>query len=66
MPLKPVKNNFYLTPGQHFQEAQRLLWVIDEELQNPEVPRTLSDLAAIAQAHAIIAAIADEVFDEGV
>ncbi len=61
--MKAVRNDFYLTPKQHFQEAQRLLWVVDEALQSDE-PRTLGDLAILALAHAVTAAIAVDVFDE--
>jgi hypothetical protein len=54
----------YLTPLQHFQEAQRLLWVVDEALQDPGQSRTLGDLAIIAQAHAVTGAVAADVFGE--
>jgi hypothetical protein len=51
----------YLTPLQHLQEAQRLLWVIDGDLQT-DIPRTISDLALVALAHAVAAAVAADVF----
>jgi hypothetical protein len=44
----------YLTVEQHREEAERLLWVIDGELQS-DAPRTLGDLAVIALAHILIA-----------
>ena len=52
----------YFTPAEHYQEAQRLLWVIDGELQS-DAPRTTGELAVIALAHAVTALAAD-VFDE--
>jgi hypothetical protein len=48
------RRNDYLTPDQHYQEASRLLWVVDGELQS-DAPRTISDLAAVALAHAVTA-----------
>lgn len=53
----------YLTTLQHFQEAQRLLWVIDDELQS-DAPRSIGELAVIALAHAVTAAVAVDVFGE--
>lgn len=48
----------YLTPEGHYQEARRLLWVIDGELQS-DAPRTIGELAVIALAHAITTLAAD-------
>ncbi len=50
----------YLSPEEHYQEARRLLWVIDQELQS-DAPRTLGELAVIALAHAITALVADTI-----
>ncbi len=44
----------FLTAGQHMEEAERLLWVIDGELQSG-APRTLGELAVIALAHVLVA-----------
>ena len=48
----------YLTPGQNLMEARRLLLVADEVLQDPDEPRSLGDLAILALAHAVTAAVA--------
>jgi len=48
----------YLTAEQHVDEAERLLWCIDGELQ-ADTPRTLGELAVIAMAHAFTAVAAD-------
>ena len=60
--LTMLRNESYLTPKRHLLEAQRLLWVAGDMLQDPEVPRTLADLIALAQAHAIVAAVAVDVW----
>ena len=40
----------YLTPAGHRQEAERLAWVIDEEIQSG-AERTMGDLIALARLH---------------
>lgn len=50
----------FLTPEGHAAEAQRLLYVIDEELQDPNTPRSLLTLAVVALAHAMTAVAVDE------
>ena len=40
----------YLTPYEHYQEAERLSWVIDDVIQSP-AKRTLSDEIALARLH---------------
>ena len=62
--LTMLRNESYLTPKRHLLEAQRLLWIADDMLQDPAVPRTVADLIALAQAHAIVSAITVEVFGE--
>lgn len=64
--LRVLRNSGLLTAGQHLVEAKRLLYVIDEELQDPQVPRTISDLALLALAHTVHAAVAVDVFGEDV
>lgn len=59
-PLQVVRNDGWLTAGQHLVEARRLLLVIDRQLQDPEVPRTITDLALITLAHAFVAAAAED------
>ncbi len=54
----------YLTVEQHQEEAERLLWVIDGELQSG-APRTMTDLAIIALAHAVTALAADKFSKDG-
>lgn len=56
--LEVLRNEAYLTPGRHLLEAQRLLWLADEELAKPGTPRSIGDLAALALAHALTAAVA--------
>ena len=56
-PLAVLRNESYLTPKRHLLEAQRLLWVADEQLQADEA-RTIADLALLAIAHALTAAAA--------
>jgi hypothetical protein len=41
---------YYLTPYEHYQEAERLSWVIDEVIQS-SAKRTLSDEIALARLH---------------
>ena len=53
----------YFTSEGHYQEARRLLWVIDGELQS-DAPRTIGELAVIALAHAITALAAVELGEE--
>jgi len=48
----PLLTRSYLTPGGHRAEAQRLLAVIDDRLEN----ETVLELAVIALAHATLAA----------
>jgi hypothetical protein len=40
----------FMTPEGHLAEAERLAWVIDEEIQS-DVKRTLGDLIALARLH---------------
>jgi hypothetical protein len=54
----------YLTPEGHVAEAERLLYVIDEELQS-DAPRSLLTLAVVALAHAMTAVAVDEFPPEG-
>jgi hypothetical protein len=48
----------YLTPEGHYQEAARLLWVIDDQLQS-DAPRSIGELALVALAHAFTGLAAD-------
>ncbi len=45
----PVRE-FFMTPAEHFEEAGRLAWVVDEEIQS-DAKRTLGDLIALARLH---------------
>ena len=40
----------FMTPEGHLAEAERLAWVIDEEIQ-ADAERTLGDLIALARLH---------------
>ena len=40
----------YMTPAGHREEAERLAWVIDEEIQSG-AKRSLGDLIALARLH---------------
>lgn len=55
--MRAVRNNDFPTLAQHREEARRLLWVIDDCLQDESQPRTLGDLAVIALAHAVVAGL---------
>ena len=47
---RPPARRDYMTPAGHRQEAERLAWVIDEEIQSG-AKRTLGDLIAAARLH---------------
>jgi hypothetical protein len=47
-------------PDGHYAGAQRLLAVIDDELADESMPRSLLELAVIALAHATLAACEGE------
>jgi hypothetical protein len=46
--LAPVPD--YMTPAEHREEAERLAWVVDYELQS-DAERTLGDVIALARLH---------------
>lgn len=62
--LEVVRNEAYLTPKRHLLEAQRLLAEIDKQLKDPDVPRTVGDLALLVVAHALTAAVAEDLKPE--
>ena len=47
---RPEARDYYMTPAEHRQEAERLAWVIDDVLQSG-AKRSLGDLIAFAQLH---------------
>lgn len=56
-PLRVLRNDSYLNPRRHLLEAQRLLYEADAALQKAEEP-AVADLALLAVAHALTAAVA--------
>jgi hypothetical protein len=53
----------YLTARGHYAEAARLLWVIEDMLEDDDVPRSAGELAVTALAHAVTALAADSFGD---
>ena len=63
--LKVAEDAFCLTRTQHIREAERLAWVIDDVLQDPDAERTLADLVAIARLHLDLAQVAPRPVSSG-
>lgn len=51
----PEPRQDYMTQKEHFEEAERLAWVVDHEVSSPDVKRTLAEVIALAQLHLALA-----------